>query len=350
MEEFLRWNKYIDIFILIFGSLTCLSALIKSDKHVDRTWSYLILIAMVFLLGCFPICAGLGTDKENYAMQCYSWFDYGFDLSAIKNDPIFSIYQWLSSSMFSVRGFFLLTAFIYVYNHYKFSNIIENNGFFLFASFILSFSFVPYGVNTIRAGLAASFILVALCNNENRVKQLLLLAIAVGIHFSMIIPVLAFLIARRVENRKMFYLFWILSIPISFIGGSFFETLFAGIGVDERVDYLVVAAESTHYNVGFRFDFIIYSAMPVFASYYYVCIKKIEDVYYEILSSTYLIANIFWILVIRANFSDRFAYLSWFLYPVILLYPVLKSDTFIDNKSLIVGGTLLFLLIFRMII
>ncbi|MGL5894200.1 MAG: EpsG family protein, partial [Bacteroidales bacterium] len=34
--------------------------------------------------------------------------------------------------------------------------------------------------------------------------------------------------------------------------------------------------------------------------------------------------NGFWILVIRASFSNRFAQISWFIMPLVLIYPFYK--------------------------
>ncbi len=46
-----------------------------------------------------------------------------------------------------------------------------------------------------------------------------------------------------------------------------------------------------------------------------------SDAFYARLVNTYLVANAVWILVINANCSNRFAYLSWFMLPWVLLYP-----------------------------
>lgn len=45
------------------------------------------------------------------------------------------------------------------------------------------------------------------------------------------------------------------------------------------------------------------------------------DPFYARLVNTYLLANALWILVIHADQSNRFAYLSWFMMPWVLLYP-----------------------------
>lgn len=53
-----------------------------------------------------------------------------------------------------------------------------------------------------------------------------------------------------------------------------------------------------------------------------------SDPFYARLVNTYLLTNALWVLAIHANFSNRFAYLSWFMMPWILLYP------FIPGKSI----------------
>ena len=45
------------------------------------------------------------------------------------------------------------------------------------------------------------------------------------------------------------------------------------------------------------------------------------DPFYASLVNAYLLTNALWVLVIHASFSNRFAYLSWFMMPWVLLYP-----------------------------
>lgn len=45
------------------------------------------------------------------------------------------------------------------------------------------------------------------------------------------------------------------------------------------------------------------------------------DPFYARLVNAYLFSNAIWVLLIYANFSNRFAYLSWFMMPWLLLYP-----------------------------
>ena len=50
------------------------------------------------------------------------------------------------------------------------------------------------------------------------------------------------------------------------------------------------------------------------------------DPFYARLINTYLLANALWVLAIHANFSNRFAYLSWFMMPWVLLYPFVPGN------------------------
>ena len=78
----------------------------------------------------------------------------------------------------------------------------------------------------------------------------------------------------------------------------------------------------------FRWDFLLYSFSAIAIAYYYIIKRRFKDSFYDTLFGIYAIGNAFWILVIRANFTNRFAYLSWFLLPAIIIYPLLKVKFF----------------------
>jgi predicted Na+-dependent transporter len=110
-----------------------------------------------------------------------------------------------------------------------------------------------------------------------------------------------------------------------------FTSLFSAWGddFDSRTSYLTTT--ETHYNVGFRIDFILYSCMPIIIGYIYQNRLHYRNEFYSLIHNTYIIANAFWVLVIRANFSDRFAYLSWFMYALVMMYPLLESPDSFNN-------------------
>ena len=83
----------------------------------------------------------------------------------------------------------------------------------------------------------------------------------------------------------------------------------------------------------FRWDFLLYSFMPILLGWYAIFKRKVYDKTYLMLLGTYIYANAFWVLAIRAIFSNRIANLSWFLYPIVLAYPLLNLPVFKNSHS-----------------
>src|SRR5690606_39264861 len=98
--------------------------------------------------------------------------------------------------------------------------------------------------------------------------------------------------------------------------------------------YLAEGSELLDHEVktGFRWDFLLYSGLGTFAGWYFIVKRKYEDQFYQWLFHAFLFANAVWILVIRANFSNRFAYLSWFMLGIVIIYPMLKMKFFHDQN------------------
>ena len=160
-------------------------------------------------------------------------------------------------------------------------------------------------------------------------------------HSSLSIPILAFVIANMYKNPKAYLYVWLAAIPLSLVGGNFWEGLFGsiGFGADTRAeDYLTkgtINKDLLAYT-GFRWDFLFYSSFAAFAGWYFIFKKNITDKLYIHLWGVFMIANAFWILIIRANFSNRFAYLSWFLMAPVIAYPLLRYKLF-PNQYRVVG-------------
>lgn len=170
----------------------------------------------------------------------------------------------------------------------------------------------------------------------------ILFVLAVMFHKTLLLPVFAYAITYFYNNPKFYLMCWLSAIPLSIALGSFWESLFASIGfADDRLSGYLVSDDIEQASNSFRFDFLFYSAFPVFAGWYFIFKKQFNDKIYFQLFNTYLITNGFWILVIRANFSNRFAYLSWFLMSLIIVYPFLK-EWFFNKQHIILGRVILF--------
>ena len=229
-----------------------------------------------------------------------------------------------------------------IYNEFAEKYNFKKLWFFSFFSFITAFSFCSYGVNGIRNGLATSIFLLAFSTNK-KLFQGLWLVIAYFIHGSMLIPIAGFVLSSFYRNTNRLIAFWLICIPISLLFGNSLQTLFASFITDDRTGYLTSNANDENaYISGFRWDFIAYSASAIIIGWYTKKQFKLVDRYYDLIFGTYLITNAIWILVINASFSNRFAYLSWFLMPLVVLYPALKQYQTTLNDKMVIYITLFY--------
>ena len=234
--------------------------------------------------------------------------------------------------------FFLLVTFLYIGGQVLCCYVLmRNNPWLAVLLCFASFSFFSYGVNGLRNGLACSFVLVGLSliggsNKVGKILAVLCLMTATFFHKSTTLPVLACLLACfLIRKPKTALWFWLVSIPISLTAGSMVESVFLDLGFDDRLTYYLAGQDDEEMmnqfsDTGFRWDFLLYSAAPVLLIWYATVKRSFDDRSYNIIAVTYLISNAFWIMIIRAAFSSRFAYLSWFVYPIVLAYPLLRFN------------------------
>lgn len=312
------------------------------DPSTKRFVSFIggfILLYICVYMGNRPVSYTFG-DMGTYA-QLYNKIQGGAE-PIIKNDYLFNYFMITCTRIMSERWFFFLCALIYTIPLFVFSKKYGGSyWYFVFFIFIGSYMFWPFGTNGIRNGLGTSIFILALCYYGRKIILYSLMALSFGMHSSLIIPIAAFLVAGVYKNPKIYLYIWLAAIPLSLIGGGFWESLFGGLGFgdDTRAeDYLTkgnVNNDDFAYT-GFRWDFLFYSSFAAFAGWYFIFKKDITDKFYIHLWGIYMIANAFWILIIRANFSNRFAYLSWFLMAPVIAYPLLRYKLF-PNQYRVVG-------------
>ncbi len=265
--------------------------------------------------------------------KAYTYMFSDISLAKLPNsrDFGFDLFMYLCSQVMTVQWFYLLCAALYVGLPYlAFKKWFGNRAWMALVVYIVAMSFWAFGINGLRNGLGASFFIYGISFSNHPLRMFIWFILTISFHKSMILPVGAFLLTRYVENTVFLIRIWLLTIPIAFFFGNNMETLissvFDTIGFsDRRTENLFVdELEGQAISRSFRLDFIIYSGVAVVLGYYYVVKNKFNDKLYSRLLNTYLIANTVWILMIYAIFTNRTAYLSWFLMPVVLIYPLLK--------------------------
>lgn len=335
---------YYTILVLVLSVVLKLSIkgyTIKNQNKKEYA-SFILLLACTLYMGLRPISGYYFADMAQY--------NYYFELYASgaaiegRSDILWSVFMKICSGIMSAKIFFLVCAVLYVFPlYYASKKWLGGNNYLLFLMLLASFSFWPYGTNGMRNGIATSlFILGISC--RVRFWQFGLIGISYFVHGSMIVPIFAFILSRLYKNPRHYLIGWLLSIPFSLVLGSALELFFLSLGFnDDRLSYLTDKQFSENFtSSGFRWDFLLYSSSAVYAGYYFIVKQKFKDPIYIQLCNIYLTANAFWILVIRASFSNRFAYLSWFLMAVIIFYPFLKKKHFKKQQQVLIYAILVY--------
>lgn len=338
-----------------------------SDASVANTW--LLASALTLFFGTRPIHFVFG-DMVMYRRGFYDKYSYGLTDNLSKHsEPLWNWLQDLAHSLIpgaSLYAQYTLFCFIVCAAYVLFQawacvRIRRKSAYVLFLFLVANFGFYAYCVNGMRNGMACAMLLVAISymtpQFADKVKAAVLCLLAFLIHNSVIIPIVALIGAYYVlkDIRKCIYV-WLASIVVSLVAGGFVENLFISLGFGDRMaGYLtnvnatiaseLGAAAIGTIKVGFRWDFLLYSAAPIVLGWYVVCKKRISDRKYELLLNTYILANCVWVMLIRAFFSNRFAYLSWFMYGVVLAYPFLRFKIF-KHQGMVLAAVLVGNLLF----
>ena len=310
----------------------------------------LIIFSVFYILffGLRPVSHAFG-DTTIYAdgykvMQNYGVYslinnhDGSFEASqSAGSDWLFYSVMFLCAQVMSVNFFFLIVMIFYITMMFLGCRKLDyKHGATLMLFCIGAFSFYGYSINGIRNGVACSFMILALarfCTGEKLWPAVLSLA-AIGCHKSAALPVVCMLFTYFVKKPKYMYIVWISSIIFSLAIGGYLSNMLTLFGFDDRLSANLQSGADVADSWGvemesrFRWDFLLYSSMPIILGWYTIFKRKLYNNTYLILLGTYMYANAFWVILIRSLFSNRFAYLSWFLYPIVLAYPLLNFPLF----------------------
>ncbi len=318
---------------------------IGEENKGNFFFPFIVAVFFAIWIGLRPVSSAFG-DTVNYALL-YQLSD-GSTMTDIDWTG-----EWFWSMItlacknrgLSINTYFLLIELGYVISAvWAIKKLVPTSPvlgtLFLFSSLM----FFTFGVNGIRNGLACHLTILAMTflMEDKRIIAFVIAFLALGIHRSVILPIAGTIAAMTViKQPKWAFYWWIASIILSLLWGENLTQLIAGIGYDDRMStYSTDEYDDMFSHRGFRWDFLLYSAMPVLIIWY-VCIKReLRDGWFNIISITYLLSNSFWVIVIRLAFSNRFAYLSWFLYPIVIAYPLCNMKIW-ENQDRIAGLILL---------
>ena len=332
------YQSFILLVVLVY-SIRLMNG-ISRDRH--KSPESLFFILFILLLMGFRAYDSVNTGRYfgdtityyysfNIAASGYESFDF--------KDPGFNLFTLIFAKYTSARVYFFTLSALYLFPvYYALKRFSHHRTFILVLMFATHFLFWSNGVNGIRIGVATSLFFLAISYENKKWLQMLFLALAVTFHLSIILPVIAYLFTRYYTTNIAYLIGWVSSIFLSLAFGGFWESFFSRFDTnDGRLStYLTTHSDAYLFAyVGFRWDFLVYSTIPVAFGIFYIYNKNYKDKFYIHVFNTYLVSNAFWILVIRANYSNRFASLSWFLIPVLILLPLVRVRMFKNQSPII---------------
>lgn len=323
--------------------------------------TYFFVLTIILFIGLRPVSYVFG-DTGNYAVD-YGRIDTGTPYKIdFGEEWLFQGVEWCFAKLdMDVKYFFFLIEIGYMgFVFWAMQKMLWENTWIGMLFWFGAFSTFTYAVNGLRNGLACSFIVLAMAfaaKDKNYFWTAILAFLAMGIHRSVMLPIAALVASLTVfkKHPEWALYFWVASIGISLVAGGAITNFMMGLGFDDRATSYIGGGvegedffeENNFSSTGFRWDFLLYSSMPVLLIWYTQKRIKESGGYREdgstiladaesmrvwtVLSVTYLLCNSFWIMVIRAAFSNRFAYLSWFLYPIVLAYGFVRLHIWDDQ-------------------
>lgn len=293
----------------------------------SNTFAALLAVSLVLFIGFRPV-SDLFADMVGYSRsyQFYKDEPFAFDWS-VDNKLFDNLLLWMASAGLDQTIWFTVIAAIYFGGIYvACRKMFPQDTLFAMLVYLAAFSTFAAGVNGIKAGAAASLFLVALAYRDKKWVSYLFVALSYGFHHSMQLLVAAYIIVSLVKKPKYYLWLWCVSLLLAALHITFFQELFAGFTDEHGAQYLIAdQSEEGVYLTGFRLDFVIYSAVPVLLGWYWIFKRGLKSEKYNFLYNLYLLANSVWMLCMHASYTNRIAYLSWQLLPIVLIYPFLNE-------------------------
>ena len=319
----------------------------RDTRALNAGWGLIFTTALILYMGMRPI-SNLFGDTVNYASEFTRLQDGSRSGWSIGNEWLFSLlFTWFAKYS-NLHAFFTLCSAIYVGSLWLAMRRIFKEYYYIPLLVIFCmFTFWAYGVNGVRNGMGASLFILAITYANNIPVMIALALCAAGLHTSVYLMIACAALAWFVNNSYYFLAIWLLSVILSYFAGMSIQSYIAEWGIitgdDRFTGYLTgenQVGSLVQTGMLFRWDFLLYSAMAVFVGYYFIFVRKFKDEYYHWIYNIYLITNAFWVLVIRATYSNRLAQISWFIMPIVLIYPFMKKR-FWQNQERMLGFSIL---------
>ncbi len=315
----------------------------------------MLCLFMIWFVGGRPVSIAFG-DMLGYAIEYVfeapEW--KGIEWES-KNILFATLFNFMASGIeASYETYFEVMALLfYLPLFITFDKLHPNHIILSFLVYLGALTAFAMATNGFKSGMAAALFLVALAYKDKLWVSVLFVLLSIGFHHSMRIVLIAYILTFFVKNTKLYFMAWCFCLLMAAAHITTFQDFFASMDADDRTARYLSQDDYGHKG-GFRLDFIIYSFMPILMGYYMKFKCKWDNKVYDLFLHMYLATNGLWLLCMYANFTNRFASLSWFMYPIVLTYPCFtiedKKHFVVKNRNLIIMGHLAFTMVMHFVL
>lgn len=324
----------------------------KNNTFLNCDIGLPLAIAIILFLAFRPLTYKFGFgDTQGYAF----FFELKKTQSGIDLEAKDLGYEFITYLLrgFDVWTLFMIMGTLYVVPQFLAAKQLTPKHYgILFLIIVCSFSFWGYGVNGMRNGAALSLVMLGMVK-RNVIWTPILFLCGLSFHGSAFLPISAYCLNFIYSKSGVYMKVWCVCVVLSLFVSNFLTEILPleDLINDDRVGYLSNEFDSSNSDkfsaTGYRWDFVLYSAIPILLGYRQISSGAVKDRIYKYLYNTYCTCNAFWLFTIYVPYNNRFAYLSWFLYPLIVTYPFLCRKDNITESNVqsvrnVIGITYLF--------
>lgn len=357
-REYFQPSQYLFVFTAI-GLIVAFMCMSMRNKELlkgktNNIFPAVLTFALIYYIGRRPLT--YFGDSWLYSMM-FNMVQNGEWHELPPAEPFWNWFQEIFINLGDASDWYLGIAFFYVGGMALATYRWLPRHFMIGLIFCFtSLSFYAFATNGIRNGMATSIAMVGISlidiKNKNITSTIIascLFLVAVQTHSSLAITFSASVVAYFIKSTKLSFRIWIVCLLLGFFFNSFFQGLFGWLSEDQRMMNYSTMVSEQYTKSFFRWDFILYSSLPIVLGYIATIKKHISDGKYTFILNTYILANSFWLLINEITYSNRFAYLSWFIYPIVVAYPLCKFEIF-KNQGTVIGLILIGLMTLTIIL
>ena len=339
---------YHDIFLFVVSLMTIILCTQYAGYTSNRwtsakksSWKgvFLFTLFMVVFIGLRPR-SEIFADMMGYVTATEEgWWDID-DIRWDTNYLFVPLMFFLSSLHASGEVAMLVLAFIYFgAAMLATSKIFPKDKLLAMVVYCGAFITFANATNGMKAGCATALFLCAVAYFENKIASILFLFLSLGFHHAAQLLLVVYVICYFYRKHSVYLVFWCICLLLAILRITYFQTLFGAWTDDHGAEYLLIEATNRDSGfggkTGFRYDFVLYSLVPIVLGYYAIYKKNIRNNHYIFMLNVYTLTNAIWMLCMYAPFTNRIAALGWGLYSILILFPVLQPEWHKKNNNVV---------------